>query len=171
MKGPRHKTIGRISWLCLLFMLAGYVPTLFLLAPHIGMVIAVVACIPVGSRAASTRRGALWGLFYGALAGVGSWLALDQIVTKRALDLAQAGRIATSAATSMATSAATAASAPASGPATLPTTMPVGLAGELPASAAVYLIVTTAIMCAATAALFAYLSQRRRARIDEEWRT
>lgn len=151
---PWTRRVTRKMWLAAAFFLAGYLPAL-VGSPPLGMGLATGLMIPVGMRARTVVRGALTGAIFGllaALAMTGAWRARWQGMTMAA------ARTATQPATGPA-----ATSAPTTAPTTLPAPLDIGPYVKL-------FLVGTIAPCTAVGALLALLAQRRRRRIEQEWK-
>ena len=170
MPPPRRKSllpksVSRAMWSMAAFFGVGYLPTIFLGNPVMGMGLATGLMIPFGSRAPTVLRGAMRGAALGCFAG----LAMFGALTTR-LQGMPSGRPDPAASTQPAT---TPSSAPATAPATAtaPTTAPARpvVSREDMRQIRLICVFGTGAMCAAVGAIFAYFAVRRRRRIDKDW--
>ena len=162
------KRFVRTMWALAAFFAAGYLPTIFLGNPVVGMGLAAGLMAVFGMRAPSVLRGALSGAAFGCLAG----LAMFGALTIRLQPML--GGLGASPSTQPATAPATAtSSAPATAPAatTSPTTVPAMPPLSMKAMRRIRLICVlgTGAMCAVVGAVFAYFATKRRRRVDREW--
>ena len=168
-KGLLPKSVTRTLWSMAAFFGVGYLPTIFLGNPVMGMGLATGLMIPFGSRAPTTLRGALWGGALGCFAG----LAMFGALTTRYQGMPPPFP--------PHVSSTQPATAPSSAPATAPATAPVATTAPTTAPAApvvtredmrqirMICVLGTSAMCAAVGAVFAYFGTRRRRRLDEDW--
>jgi hypothetical protein len=147
---------SRRLWAAAAFFAVGYLPVAFLRNPPLAMGLAIGLVIPFGSRAPNVRAGALRGLGLGLIAAVAMMGAIHTMNAQAAERAREVG-----------------ATQPASAPATAPAaaTRPAGVlsAQQLREIDALCLL-GTAPPCAGVGALFAFAAQRRRRRIDRQWR-
>ena len=159
------KPVTRTMWAMAAFFGVGYLPTIFLGNPVMGMGLATGLMIPFGSRAPTILRGALWGAALGCFAG----LAMFGALTTRYQGMPPP--FPPSASSTQPTTAPS--SAPATAPAatTAPTTLPAVplVTREEMRQIRMICVLGTSAMCAAVGAVFAYFGTRRRRRIDEDW--
>jgi hypothetical protein len=169
-KTPRRKPIPKrvvkVMWSCAGLFAIGYFPTAFLQDPRVSMVMAAGVVIPFGVKATTIPKGTIRGALLGLIAGLGIMAALSMGYSKELP--------APSAANYMALGSGAYAS-------TVPGVSFVthlGMSGVLikaygksfPGELAFIYIAGTVVMCAMSATLFAFLGERRKQRIEDQWK-
>lgn len=176
MSPPRRKSLlpksaSRAMWSMAAFFGVGYLPTILLGNPVVGMGLATGLMIPFGSRAPTVLRGALWGAALGCFAGLAMFGALTTRLQGMPLPFLPAASTQPSTAPSSAPATAPAAPVATTAPTTLPTTAPAApmVSREEMREIRAICVLGTSAMCAAVGTIFAYFARRRRKRIDHEW--